>query len=142
MTLNGVAFGFDYGGRRIGVAVGQSITGTASALAVISNGPQGPNWAELDKLVREWRPAALVVGLPVTVEGFDQAITTASRAFADTLATRYQLPIHLQDERFSSRESEAQFKQLRQDGLARKKDAAMLDAAAAKRILERWLQGI
>lgn len=139
MTLDGVALGFDYGGRRIGVAVGQSITGTASALAVVSNGPQGPNWPDLDKLVREWRPKALVVGLPVTEQGFDQAITTASRAFADQLAQRYQLPIHLQDERFSSRESEASFKLLRQEGLARKKDAKMLDAAAAKRILERWL---
>lgn len=140
MALHGVALGFDYGGRRIGVAVGQSITGTASALAVIGNGPQGPNWADLDKLVREWRPQALVVGLPVTEQGFDQAITTASRAFADSLGQRYQLPVHLQDERFSSRESEASFKLLRQEGLARKKDAKMLDAAAAKRILERWLQ--
>ena len=142
MALDGVALAFDYGGRRIGVAVGQAITGTATPLAVVGNGHQGPNWIEIDRLIKSWMPTALVVGLPITETGEDQPMTHASRAFGVELAKRYQLPVHHQDERFSSRESEAEFKRLRQQGMARKKDAAMLDAAAAKRILERWLSGV
>lgn len=139
MALDGVALGFDYGGKRIGVAVGQSITGTATPVAVVGNGPQGPHWVEIDKLVKAWMPRALVVGLPITEAGDDQPMTRACRDFAAALGARFNLPVALQDERLTSRESEAAFKHMRQQGLARKKDAAMLDAAAARRILERWL---
>jgi len=139
MPIDGVALGFDYGGKRIGVAVGQSITGTATPIAVVGNGPQGPNWAEMDKLVKAWMPVALVVGLPITEAGDDQPMTRLARDFAKQIGTRYAKPVFLQDERLTSRESESAFRIMRQQGLARKKDAAMLDAAAARRILERWL---
>lgn len=134
-----VVLGFDYGLRRIGVAVGQRITGTASAIAVVRNADNGPDWPACDTLVRTWRPQALVVGLPLARDGHDQPMTHAAREFAATLEARYALPVHLADERFTSRAADAEFVAARKAGLARRKDAAMLDAQAARRIVEQWL---
>ena len=134
-----VVLGFDYGLRRIGVAVGQRITGTASAIAVLRNSDSGPDWAACDTLLKTWRPQALIVGLPLGRDGHDQPMTHAARAFASTIEQRYQLPVHLADERFTSRAADAEFVAARRAGLARRKDAAMLDAQAARRIVEQWL---
>ena len=134
-----VVIGFDYGLRRIGVAVGQRITGTASAIAVLRNADSGPDWAACDALLKSWRPQALVVGLPLARDGHDQPMTRAARAFAASLEQRYALSVHLADERFTSRAADAEFVAARRAGLARRKDAAMLDAQAARRIVEQWL---
>ncbi|MBK6725865.1 MAG: Holliday junction resolvase RuvX [Xanthomonadales bacterium] len=134
-----VVLGFDYGLRRIGVAVGQRITHTASALAVMRNHESGPDWAACDALIKTWRPQALVVGLPLARDGHEQAMTHAARAFAALLRQRYAVPVHLADERFTSRAADAEFVAARRAGLARRKDAAMLDAQAARRIVEQWL---
>ncbi|MDZ4812440.1 MAG: Holliday junction resolvase RuvX [Pseudomonadota bacterium] len=134
-----VVLGFDYGGRRIGVAVGQRITGTATALAVLGNGSHGPDWLAVDKLVREWRPAQLLVGLPLTISGEEQSASRAARAFGRALHDRFGLPVHEHDERYSSRAAESAFSQARSRGEARRKDAAMLDAQAARMIVESYL---
>ncbi len=131
--------GFDYGERRIGVATGQRITGTATALRVVANGPQGPDWGALDALLKEWRPQALIVGLPLTMEGEVQAITRRSRRFATQLAARYGLPVLEQDERMSSIEANRRFIVARRAGTARQKDARGLDSLAAAVIVENWL---
>jgi putative holliday junction resolvase len=134
-----VVLGFDYGGRRIGAAVGQSITGTATALAVIANSAQGPDWNAIDKLIKEWRPAQLLIGLPLTLGGEEQAASRAARVFGLALAERYRLPVLEHDERFSSRAAGAAFAQARSRGEARRKDAALLDAQAARLIVEGYL---
>src|SRR3954469_11133370 len=95
--------GFDYGARRIGVAVGNRLSG-ARALEVIGNGAQGPDFARIAALVREWHPQALLVGLPLTMSGEEQRNSHAARAFATELSQRYSLPAHLVDERLSSHE--------------------------------------
>lgn len=135
----GVLLGFDFGGRRIGVAVGQGITGTASALAVVGNGQSGPDWSAIDRLMREWKPSAIVVGLPLTLSGEEQPVSVAARAFASRLAERYQVPVSCHDERYSSRHAEQAFALARSRGEARRKDAALLDAQAARMILENFL---
>ncbi len=139
LELGATVLGFDYGGRRIGVAVGQGITGTATALAVVANGAQGPDWPVIDKLVREWRPALIVIGLPLTLSGEEQSASRAARAFAAQLNARYQLPVSEQDERYSSRAAAASFAAARSRGEARRKDAALLDAQAARLIVESFL---
>ncbi len=136
-----VLLGFDYGGRRIGVAVGQRVTGTASALAVVANGHGGPDWPAIDRLVGEWRPGRMVVGLPLTLAGTEQPASVAARSFAETLGTRYKLPIACQDERHSSRQAEQAFALARGRGEAKRKHAALLDAQAARIILESYLAG-
>jgi putative Holliday junction resolvase len=131
--------GFDYGARRIGVAVGNGLTRGARALEVITNGTQGPDWLRLDTLLREWKPDALVVGLPLTMEGAEQQTSRAARAFAAALGERYNVPLHLVDERLSSIEAARRFADRRANGQTRRKHAHTLDAVAAEIIVETWL---
>jgi putative Holliday junction resolvase len=133
------ALGFDYGARRIGVAVGNALTRTARALEVIANGAQGPDWPRVDALMREWRPQILLVGLPLTMGGEEQKNSAAARAFAARLDEKYKLPTQLVDERLSSLEAAQRFAQRRAGGQARRKHAAALDAVAAEIIIEQWL---
>jgi putative Holliday junction resolvase len=130
--------GFDYGARRIGVAVGNGLSG-ARALEVIGNGAQGPDWARISALLREWRPQALLVGLPLTMDGEEQRNSQAARGFAAELRQRYALAAHLVDERLSSREAAQRFAARRARGEARRKHAQDLDALAAEVIVETWL---
>src|SRR5215469_4205439 len=116
--------GFDYGARRIGVAVGNALTGTARALEVIANGAQGPDWSRVDALVREWRPHLFLVGLPLTMEGEEQKNSVAARAFAAQIGERHRVPAQLVDERLSSREAAQRFAQRRASGQAKRKHAA------------------
>ena len=131
--------GFDFGKRLIGVAVGNRLTG-ARAIATVTNSTE-PDWQRLDALISEWRPAGVVVGLPLQMDGSEQAITHAARRFGATLAERYALPLHFADERLSSVEASRRFAARRASGAARRKDAAALDAIAAEVILETWLAG-
>ena len=129
--------GFDYGARRIGVAVGNRLSG-ARALEVVGNGAQGPDFTRIDALLREWRPQALLVGLPLTMAGEEQRNSQAARAFAAELSQRYGLPGHLVDERLSSHEAAQRFAVRRASGQAKRKHAADLDAVAAEIIIENW----
>lgn len=128
--------GFDYGARRIGVAVGQRLLGTATPVAVVPNGAQGPQWDRIDSLIRDWRPDALVVGHPLTLTGEEQPASHGARRFGAALAQRYGLAVIEQDERYSSREAGARFAHARNAGQRRQKDAALLDAMAAQVIVE------
>ena len=132
--------GFDYGTRRIGVAVGNRISGSARALEVVGNGANGPDWTRVQALLREWRPDALLVGLPLTLDAGEQGNSRAARRFAAELHTRHQLPVLMVDERLSSREAAARFAARRAGGAARRKHAATLDAIAAEIIVEQWLR--
>ena len=129
--------GFDYGARRIGVAVGNRLSG-ARALAVIGNGTQGPDWARIGALLREWHPQLLLVGLPLTMAGDEQRNSLAARAFAAELTQRYTVPAQLVDERLSSHEAAQRFAARRASGHAKRKHAAALDAVAAEIIIENW----
>ncbi len=132
--------GFDFGLKRTGVAVGQTITGSANALTTLKSAQPGvPDWEALEKLLKEWQPDALVVGIPVNLNNEEQPITKAARGFARQLRSRYPLPVFEVDERLTSKEAEREFIQARQSGQARRKDIGKLDAHAAKHILETWL---
>jgi putative Holliday junction resolvase len=131
--------GFDFGTRRIGLAFGQRITGTAQALAVIAHGADGPDWQRIDSALREWRPEALVVGLPLALDGGEQATATLARRFARALGERSGLPVHLQDERMTSIEADRRFAAARRAGQRRQRDASLLDAIAAQVIVENFL---
>ncbi len=138
-AIRGNILGFDFGLRRIGVAVGQCTTRTASALQTVAHG-DAPDWAALDRLVKEWKPAAFVVGLPLDLSGEETDTSRAARRFGSSLAERYAVPLHYFDERMTSRAAESRFAELRAGGHARRKHAARLDAMAAQIILENWLQ--
>lgn len=130
---------FDFGQRRIGVAVGQTHTGTATALGTVVNG-QKPDWDHISRLVEEWKPAMFVVGLPLSEEGDETRMSSLARSFGDGLQRRYGIEISYFDERLTSKAAEGQFADMRAAGSARKRDVERLDAMAARIILENWLQ--
>jgi putative Holliday junction resolvase len=130
---------FDFGLRRIGVAVGQQVTETASPLETIANGEDGPDWERLEALIREWRPARLIVGLPGHADGSPSEIGAAARRFGNALV-RFALPVEMVDERYSSIEAEAVLKRQRERGERGRIRKAEIDSAAATVIAERWLK--
>lgn len=138
--MSGCVLGFDYGARRIGVASGNRITGSARPLPALLSHQGEPDWPRIDTLLAEWKPEALVVGLPLTLDGGEQTITRAARAFADAIGQRSGLPVHLVDERHTSQEAARRFAAQRASGSARRRDAANLDSLAAVIILESWLR--
>ena len=132
--------GIDFGFKRIGLAVGQTITGSTSALNTLPNERHNTNWNGLDKVIQEWRPDTFVLGLPVHKDGTDHDVTKAVRKFAVQLEERYGKPIHFQDERLSSSEAEGILQQQRASGSRKKKvQKEDIDKLAAALILQRWL---
>lgn len=131
--------GFDFGTRRIGMAFGQRITGTAMALPVVAQHAAGPDWPRIDQALREWRPAALVVGHPLALDGGEQGTALLARRFASELGERSGLTVHLQDERMTSIEASRRFAAMRAAGQRRQRDAGQLDSIAAQVIVENFL---
>ncbi len=129
---------FDYGKRRIGVAVGQKITGSASPVGTAGNTDNGPDWATIDRWVREWSPQLLVVGMPWHADGTPSPMTEDVRTFAAALG-RYSLPVADVDERFSSLEAAERLRTARAEGRRGRISKEAIDAAAAVLIAERWL---
>jgi len=131
--------GFDVGAKRIGVAVGNTVTGSAREVGVLEVFAAGPDWARLDRWVKDWQPDGLVVGDPIPLDGGDQPARQRARGFARDLAKRYALPVQQVDERQSSIEAAQRFARGRAAGARKRSEAANLDALAAVVILERWL---
>lgn len=136
---DGTVLGFDVGSRRIGVAVGSGFGTGARAIAVVDVHAGNPDWNEIERLRREWRPDGLIVGDPMTIDGGDQPIRKAAQAFARQLRERTRLPVVMVDERSTSNEAAQRFADERASGRKRRRDAAVLDAVAAAIIVERWL---
>lgn len=131
---------FDFGLRRIGVAVGQTVTASASPLGVVSNGDTGPDQTRIAALVNEWRPGRLVVGMPAHADGSLSEMQVHVRRFIQTLAD-YELPIDTVDERYTSIEAEAVLKNARAAGTRGRISKESIDSAAAVFIAERYLAG-
>jgi putative Holliday junction resolvase len=131
---------FDFGQRRIGVAVGN--TGTRTATAVGALPARGaPDWDAVARCLSEWTPARLLVGLPYNMDGSETALTAACRRFAAELSHRYALPVELIDERLTSSAAQADLREARRSGARRRRVRREdIDANAARLILETWLQ--
>ncbi|GAA5236202.1 Holliday junction resolvase RuvX [Verticiella sediminum] len=123
--------GFDFGTRRIGVALGNTLTRTARPLEAIASEPVAARFARIAALLDEWQPGAAVVGLALDAEGGEQAATGRCRRFADQLRGRFRLQVHLQDERHSSLEAQRVLGRGGED-----------DAMAAAIILQRYLDAL
>ncbi len=131
----GVALGFDYGTKKIGVAVGQLLTRTASTLSVLYRIKEEIDWKSIALLVQQWKPFALVVGIPLHMDGKEQWITAEAQAFAENLKIRFQVPVYGADERLTSVEARAQ---IFEAGGYRALKKTVIDSLAAKLILEEW----
>ena len=130
---------FDFGHRRIGVAIGQCVTRSAGPVGVARNGPDGPDWESLERWIREWQPDLLVVGMPFNADGSHSEMTVAVEGFIADLA-RFGVPVDSIDERYSSREAEAGLREARRDKRRGRVNKEAIDAAAAVLIAERWLR--
>ncbi len=132
---------FDYGLRRIGVAVGNTLTGTADALATIDASDGEPDWRALGRCIDEWRPAAIVVGVPYNGRGSNAGLTAAALRFADQLGGRYGIEVHRVDERLSSHAAEDELRDRRRSGLkTRRVRRGEIDREAARLLLLQWLR--
>jgi putative Holliday junction resolvase len=129
---------FDYGRRRIGVAVGQTITASASPLGVVSNDYSGPDQEKIASLIKEWRPSRLVVGMPAHADGSASDMQNYVNQFIETLVI-FEIEIDTVDERFTSVEAEAQLKDARAAGTRGRITKESIDSAAAVLIAERYL---
>lgn len=128
--------GFDFGEKRIGVAVGDETVRIAHPLTTIHAENNAARFAAIEALVTEWAPAKLVVGLPMHADGTEHEISRLARRFARRLEGRFSVPVALVDERLTSRTAEAR---LRDSGVQGWKIKEVLDAAAACEILQAWL---
>jgi aspartate carbamoyltransferase catalytic subunit len=128
--------GFDFGLRHIGVAVGQTVTGTASPLETIKAQAGKPQWDKINQLITVWKPDVLMVGLPLTSSGGEQPILIAAKRFARQLQERYKLPVQMIDERYSTREAKSALFDV---GGYRALEKSKIDSWSAKIITESGL---
>ena len=130
---------FDFGLRRIGVAVGQSVTSSANPLGVVTNGENGPDFDAITRLIDEWRPSRLVVGMPLHADGEPGEMQAHVEDFVREL-WRYQVAVDTVDERYTSIEAEEALKQARASGTRGRITRESIDSAAAVFIAERFLK--
>lgn len=133
---------FDYGLRRIGVAVGNVITSTAEPLRTLPAQRGEPDWAQVGECISEWHPGLAVVGVPYNMDDSPGELTEMALSFASELATRFGLEVVTVDERLSSREAEDMLRRQRRAGtLGRRIRRDDVDKEAARILLRQWLDG-
>jgi len=137
-----VVLAFDYGSRRIGVAVGQTLTETASPAGTVAARQSGPDWQALTERIHRWAPVRLVVGLPYNMDGTETTLTPVCRAFGEELTRRFGLRVEFVDERLTSVAANDELREARRTGTrTRRIQREDIDANAARLILETWLRG-
>ena len=127
--MNSIIMGFDFGMRRIGVAVGQKVTQTASGLTVVRARDGIPKWEYLDKIVLDWQPEKFIVGLPLNMDGSKSEMSQKAHKFSRRMSSRYNIQSEMFDERLTSFEARGH------------EEKTHIDAIAARLILESWLRG-
>lgn len=134
---NATLLGFDFGTKSIGVAVGQQLTGTARPLTALKAQEGTPDWNLIEKLLKEWQPDYVVVGLPLNMDGTEQPLTARVRKFANRLHGRFGVRVELQDERLSTVEARAD---LFKRGGFRALQKGQVDSQSAVIILQDWFE--
>ena len=135
-TTPRLLLGFDYGTRQIGVAVGQAITGSARELCILKAQNGVPDWSQIANLLREWQPDALVVGLPLNMDGSPSEMSARAEKFARRLGGRFNLPVFTHDERLTTYAAKGERQQQGQTDNYRQRP---VDALAAALLLQGWL---
>ena len=133
----GTVLAFDFGEKRIGVATGETLLGSAHPLTVIHAESNDDRFAVIGKLIAEWQPEHLVVGLPTHADGTLHEMTRLATKFGERLVRRFNLPVSYADERLTSLDAEAR---LRETGRNSKSAKPLLDAVAAQLILQTWFE--
>lgn len=137
MTTSRTIIAFDFGTLSIGAAIGQEITGTANPLTSFKAKDGIPDWNQIEKLLKEWQPNLIVVGLPLNMDGTEQPLTALARKFANRLHGRFGVQVQLHDERLTTVEAKSH---LFSSGGYRALNKGRVDAASAVLILESWFE--
>lgn len=133
--FTGTLLAFDFGTRRIGIAKGSTLLGNAAPLATIDAEKNEVKFARIAELIVEWQPSALIVGLPCNDDGTPHEMTALSRRFANRLKGRFNLPVVLVDERYTSAAASSA---LKEQGVHGRNQKALLDQYAAQQILQAY----
>lgn len=139
LRTQGSVLAFDFGEKRIGVAVGECMLGIAHPLTTIASEANSERFRMIAELIAEWRPGLLVVGLPLSLEGEEHALTLLCKKFARRLDGRFGLPVVMVDERLTSAEASQSLKQM---GIGGRKQKPMLDQVAAQHILQSYFDSL
>ncbi|MDP8568731.1 Holliday junction resolvase RuvX [Methylophilus aquaticus] len=131
--ISGTILAFDYGEKRIGIAIGDTLLKLAHPLQTIIAEDNATKFARIGEVIKEWQPALLVVGLPMSLEGEAHAMTALAQKFAQRLEGRFQLPVAMIDERLTSAEAA---QSLAQAGIRGRSQKQHLDQVAAQTILQ------
>ncbi len=137
LPLHGSVLAFDFGIKRIGIALGEISLKTAHPLEVIHKEDNASRFRIIEQLIQEWQPVVLVVGIPYDLDGQEQEMTKRATRFQHQLEGRFRLPVVTVDERFTSKAAE---QSLYHQGLNSKKQRPVLDAVAAYHILTNWFE--
>ena len=133
--IKGIIIGFDFGLKRIGVAIGQTVTQTARPLNTLPAKQGIPRWETIDQLIKNWNPSAFAVGIPLNMNGTTQPITHKAQQFAQQLKERYHLPLYEVDERLTTKAAREQL--FTTGGYSALQDGRV-DSVAAQLILQHW----
>lgn len=128
---------FDYGTKSIGVAVGSELTGSATLLTALKAKDGIPDWLQIERLIKEWQPQLLLVGLPLNMDGSEQEFTARTRKFGNRLHGRFGLPVTFHDERLSTADARSR---LFADGGYRNLSKDKVDSLSAQIIFEGWYE--
>lgn len=137
--ITGTVLAFDFGEKRIGVAVGETMLKTAHAYTTISSEITEVRFTAIKKLIDEWQPSLLIVGLPTYLDGTEHTLTQLAKKFAQRLEGRFNLPVMMMDERLSSVEAS---QQLSNAGINAREQKSIIDAVAAQVILQSYFDSV
>lgn len=127
---------FDYGTKNIGAATGQTITASANSITALKAKDGIPNWQEIEKLLREWKPDLVLVGLPLNMDDSESELSTRARKFANRIHGRFGVKVEMVDERLTSFAAKGE---VMSQGGSRDYKHNPVDSIAARLILESWL---
>lgn len=139
LIMQGTVLAFDFGEQRIGIAMGEHMLGIANPLTTIDNESNEIRFAEISALITEWQPQVLVVGLPLSDDGSEHAMTALAKKFARRLDGRFGIPVVMIDERFSSIEAS---QTLKEKGVKGRKQKPLIDQVAAHHILQSYFDRV
>jgi len=128
---------FDYGTKNIGIAVGQTITSSANSLAPLKAKDGVPNWENIEKIIQEWKPDLVLVGLPLNMDDTESELSARARKFANRIHGRFGVKVELVDERLTSFEAKGE---VMSRGGSRDYKNNPIDSIAARLILESWFE--
>ncbi len=135
-----VVIAFDFGLKRTGVAVGNTVIGSATPECTLISKDELPDWNAITKLFEEWKPAQIVVGMPIELDGGENPLKKRIDRFCNQIQGRYNIAVDQENEQFTSIEAAQRLKQLRQSGRKQKITKDEVDKIAASIILENWMR--